>query len=106
MVLENHARDRNVLKNIGQAYYLSDDFINAQKSYEDVLKIDPEDHDAHYNLMLIHRNIGNIELGKFHSLKYLKYKPDENARSITRSARLKFPYSNNEAQKVHSHILN
>jgi len=106
IVLENHPRDRNVLKNIGQSYYLSDDFINAQKSYEDVLKIDPEDHDAHYNLMLIHRNIGNIELGKFHSLKYLKYKPDESARSISRSARLKFPYSNNEAQKVHSHILN
>ena len=104
-VLKNHPKDRNVLKNIGQAYYLKDDFKNAKESYEDVLKIDPEDHDAHYNLMLINRNLGNIDLGKFHGEKYLKYKPDENARSISRSARLKYPYANNEAQQVHSHSL-
>ena len=105
-VLEKHPRDRNVLKNIGQAYYLNDDYVNAKFSYESVLEIDPEDHDAHYNLMLIHRNLGNIDKAKFHSEKYLKYKPDENARSISRSARLKYPYANNEAQQVHSHSLN
>ena len=56
--------------------------------------------------MLTHRNLGNIDKAKFHSEKYLKYKPDENARSISRSARLKYPYANNEAQQVHSHSLN
>ena len=74
--------------------------------YEDLLKIDPEDADAHYNLMLVNRNLGIMDRSRSHSKLYLKYKPDEAARSISQSARLKFPQANNEAQLVHSHKLN
>ena len=39
------------------------------------------------------------------NILFLKYKRDEEALSISQSARLKYPHTNNEAQKVHSHGL-
>ena len=39
------------------------------------------------------------------NILFLKYKRDEEALSISQSARLKYSHTNNEAQKVHSHGL-
>ncbi len=97
--------DRVMLKNFGQTHYFAENYFEANLIYNDVLRIDPEDADAHYNLMLINRKLGDIHQAKYHSEKYLKYKPDEQARSISQIARLKFPHANNEAQLVHSHEL-
>ena len=105
-VRETYNRDRNLLKKLGQAYFFSEDWERARSTYENLLKIDPEDADAHYNLMLVNRNLGIMDRSRSHSKLYLKYKPDEAARSISQSARLKFPQANNEAQLVHSHELN
>jgi tetratricopeptide (TPR) repeat protein len=104
-VRETNPRDRKLLKNLGQAHYFSENWEQARSAYEAVLEIDPEDDDTHYNLMLINRNLGNMDRSRTHSKKYLKYKPDEVARSISQSARLNFPHANNEAQPVHSHPL-
>ena len=105
-VRKTYNRDRNLLKKLGQAYFFSEDWELARSTYENLLKIDPEDADAHYNLMLVNRNLGIMDRSRSHSKLYLKYKPDEAARSISQSARLKFPQANNEAQLVHSHELN
>ena len=104
-VRETNPRDRQLLKNLGQAHYFSENWEQARSAYEAALEIDPEDDDTHYNLMLINRNLGNMDRSRAHSKKYLKYKPDEVARSISQSARLNFPHANNEAQPVHSHPL-
>ena len=105
-VRETYNRDRNLLKKLGQTYFFSENWELARFTYENLLKIDPEDADAHYNLMLVNRNLGIMDRSRSHSKLYLKYKPDEAARSISQSARLKFPQANNEAQLVHSHKLN
>ena len=105
-VRKTYNRDRNLLKKLGQAYFFSENWELARSIYEDLLKIDPEDADVHYNLMLVNRNLGIMDRSRSHSKLYLKYKPDEAARSISQSARLKFPQANNEAQLVHSHELN
>jgi hypothetical protein len=55
--------------------------------------------------MLVNRKLVDLGQAKYHSEKYLKYKPDEQARSISQITRLKFPHANNEAQLVHSHVL-
>ena len=104
-VRETYPKDRRLLKEIGQTHYFSENWEQARSAYEDFLKIDPEDADAHYNLMLINRNLGIMDRSRSHSKQYLKYKPDEAARSISQSARLKYPHANNEAQLVHSHDL-
>ena len=104
-VRQTNPNDRVMLKQFGQTHYFAEDWTNAHSIYNDVLRIDPEDADAHYNLMLINRKLGDIGQAKYHREKYLKYKPDEQARSISQIARLKFPHANNEAQPVHSHEL-
>ena len=104
-VRETNPNDRVMLKHLGQTHYFAENWSGAQAVYNDVLRIDPEDADAHYNLMLINRKLGEQEQAEYHGEKYLKYKPDEQARSISQIARLKFPHANNEAQPVHSHEL-
>ena len=104
-VRQTNPNDRVMLKQFGQTHYFAENWTNAHSIYNDVLRIDPEDADAHYNLMLINRKLGDIGQAKYHREKYLKYKPDEQARSISQIARLKFPHANNEAQPVHSHEL-
>jgi len=104
-VRETHPNDRAMLKDFGQTQYFAENWIDASLIYNDVLRIDPEDAETHYNLMLIHQKLGDIGQAKYHSEKYLKYKPDEQARSISQTARLRFPHANNEAQQVHSHQL-
>ncbi|MBL7010292.1 MAG: tetratricopeptide repeat protein, partial [Candidatus Marinimicrobia bacterium] len=104
-VRKTNPNDRVMLKQFGQTHYFSENWTQAHSIYIDVLRIDPEDADAHYNLMLINRKLGDLGQAKYHSEKYLKYKPDEQARSISQIARLKFPHANNEAQPVHSHEL-
>jgi tetratricopeptide (TPR) repeat protein len=105
-VRQTNPNDRVMLKHFGQTHYFAENWTHAHSIYNDVLRIDPEDADAHYNLMLINRKLGDMGQAKYHSEKYLKYKPDEQARSISQIARLKFPHANNEAQPVHSHKLN
>lgn len=100
-----HPNDRVMLKEFGQTHYFAENWLDAEALFNDVLRIDPEDADAHYNLMLIYRELEENEKVKYHSKKYLKYKPDEQARSISQIARLTFPHANNEAQPVHSHEL-
>ncbi len=97
--------DRDMLKHFGQTHFFAENWEQSKSIYSKVLIIDPEDADAHYNLMLINRKLGELGQAKNHSEKYLKYKPDEQARSISQVARLKYPHSNNEAQLVHAHPL-
>jgi Flp pilus assembly protein TadD len=97
--------DRVMLRHFGQTHFFAENWEKAKLVYSDVLRIDPEDAEAHYNLMLLNRKLVDLGQAKYHSEKYLKYKPDEQARSISQITRLRFPHANNEAQLVHSHVL-
>ena len=68
---------------------------------EEALRLDPENVAAHYNLKLIHTDLGNetqaAEHGKLHAL----YKPDDNARDhAIAQARIKYPAANQAAEAV------
>ena len=97
--------DRILLKELGQTYYFLGHFELALTTFHNALLIDPEDYQSHYNLMLIHKKMGNQEKARDHQNHYLKYKPDEAARAVSQVTRLKFPNANNEAQLVHHHEL-
>jgi hypothetical protein len=71
---------------------------------QSVLEIDPEDLQAHYNLMLCYNGLGNEKLAKEHQARYMRFKADESSQAITGPYRQLHPEDNNERQSVHEHV--
>jgi tetratricopeptide (TPR) repeat protein len=78
-------------------------FQEAITAFNEVLKIDPEDLKAHYNLMLCYQGIGNEEMVAKEQALYRRFKADESAQSITGPYRQLHPDDNNERQQIHEH---
>jgi hypothetical protein len=74
------------------------------KTLQSVLAIDPEDLQAHYNLMLSYSGLGNEKLAKEHQERYLRFKADESSQAITGPYRQLHPEDNNERQAIHEHV--
>jgi hypothetical protein len=71
---------------------------------QSVLAIDPEDLQAHYNLMLCYNGLGDEKQAHEHQLRYLRFKADESAQTITGPYRQLNPEDNNERQAIHEHV--
>jgi hypothetical protein len=69
-----------------------------------VLSVDPEDLQAHYNLMLCYQGLGNAELAAREEQLYRRFKADESAQAITGPYRQLHPEDNNERQQIHEHV--
>ncbi len=69
-----------------------------------MLAVDPEDLQAHYNLMLCYNGLGDEKMAKEHEARYLRFKADESAQTITGPYRLEHPEDNNERQNIHEHV--
>ena len=69
-----------------------------------MLSIDPEDLQAHYNLMLCYNGLGQEAQAKLHEKRYLRFKADESSQAITGPYRQKHPHDNNERQAIHEHV--
>lgn len=104
IVLAQYPRDRVALNDLGRIFFLQRRYSDAVKTLESVLAIDPEDLQAHYNLMLCYNGLGNQKLGKEHEERYLRFKADESAQAITGAYRQLHPEDNNERQAVHEHV--
>jgi tetratricopeptide (TPR) repeat protein len=52
----------------------------AVELFDRTLELDPENAQAHYNLALLYKQLGDRERGDFHFAFYRTYKPDDNAR--------------------------
>ncbi len=103
-VLEQYPRDRVALNDLGRVYFLQRKYNDALKVLDSVLTIDPEDLQAHYNLMLCYSGLGNEKLAKEHQARYLRFKADESSQAITGPYRQLHPEDNNERQAVHEHV--
>ena len=100
---EEYPRDRVVLNQIGRIHFLQRRFDEAIATFGQVLLVDPEDLQAHYNLMLCYQGIGNAALAAREQALYTRFKADEAAQAITGPYRLKSPDDNNERQQIHEH---
>ena len=98
-----YPRDRVVLGQIGRIQFLQRQYGDAIATFEAVLRIDPEDLQAHYNLMLSHQGAGNPEAAARERSLYERFKADESAQAITGPFRLASPEDNNERQPIHEH---
>lgn len=99
-----YPRDRVVLNQIGRVLFLQRKFEEAVATLNRVLEIDPEDLQAHYNLMLCYRALRNQEMAQREQALYLRFKADESAQAITGPYLRGNPHDNNERQAIHEHV--
>src|SRR5271166_802949 len=104
IVLHQYPRDRVALNDLGRVFFLQRRYQDAVKTLQSVLAIDPEDLQAHYNLMLCYSGLGQEKLAKEHQARYLRFKADESSQAITGPYRQLHPEDNNERQAVHEHV--
>jgi tetratricopeptide (TPR) repeat protein len=73
----------------------------AVELFEKALEQDPENLTAHYNLSLLHADLGDRERASEHAARHAVYKPDDNAgdRAIA-AARRRYPAANHAAEAV------
>jgi Flp pilus assembly protein TadD len=100
---DRYPRDRVVLNQIGRIQFLQRHFTEAIDTFHRVLLIDPEDLQAHYNLMLCYQGVGDATRAAREQTLYTRFKADESAQAITGPYRLKSPEDNNERQQIHEH---
>jgi tetratricopeptide (TPR) repeat protein len=92
------------LNNLGRVLFLQRRYSDAVEVLNQVLEIDPEDLQAHYNLMLCYNGLGDEKMAKEHQVRYLRFKADEAAQAITGPYRQLHPEDNNERQSIHEHV--
>jgi Tfp pilus assembly protein PilF len=103
-VLAQFPRDRVVRNELGRVLFLQKRYADAVKQFEQTLSIDPEDLQAHYNLMLCYNGLGDDAKANEHKARYLRFKADESAQAITGPYRQTHPEDNNERQAIHEHV--
>jgi Tfp pilus assembly protein PilF len=104
IVLAQFPRDRVVRNELGRIFFLKKRYTDAIKEFEQTLSIDPEDLQAHYNLMLCYNGLGDDAKANEHKARYLRFKADESAQTITGPYRQAHPEDNNERQAIHEHV--
>jgi tetratricopeptide (TPR) repeat protein len=98
-----YPRDRVVLNQMGRILFLKRDYRGAIEVFQQVLAVDPEDVQAHYNLMLCYRGLGDFENARREEKLFRRFKADEASQTITQKPRLLSPEDNNERQRIHDH---
>lgn len=78
----------------------------AQAWLERALVLDSENADAHWNLALVHEELGEREAATRHRALHATYKPDDNARDVAvAAARRKYPAADKASEVVVIHDL-
>jgi tetratricopeptide (TPR) repeat protein len=99
-----YPNDRVVRNQMGRMLFLQRKYQEALAQYAQTIAVDPEDLEAHYNMMLCYRGLNNDELATREEKLYLRFKFDESSRAITGPFALTHPEDNNEAQPIHEHV--
>jgi tetratricopeptide (TPR) repeat protein len=99
-----YPRDRVALNQMGRILFLKRDYAGAIKALQAVLEIDTEDIQAHYNLMLAYRGLGDSQRAMHEEQLFRRFKADEASQSITAIKRQLSAEDNNERQQIHDHV--
>ena len=96
-------RDRKVRNEIGRLLYLQRKYEDALVEFQKTVEVNPEDLDAHYNMMLCYRALKNQVMAAKEEKLYRRFKEDEAVESITGPVRRTNPFANIERQQIHEH---
>jgi tetratricopeptide (TPR) repeat protein len=107
------SKDYEVINELGQTYFERSKLERADKArqrqfldaaverFEATLALDSENLMAHYNLALIHGQLGNEELADKHRKLHERYRPDDNARDRAIAIhRARNPAADHAAQSI------
>ena len=101
-----YPRDRVALNQIGPHSVSAAALCGCgRRRCSKTLEVDPEDVQAHYNLMLCYRGLGQIEKAEREEKLFLRFKADESSQALTAKPRLLSPEDNNERQPIHDHVV-
>jgi tetratricopeptide (TPR) repeat protein len=103
-MLKQYPRDRVAQNQFGRILFLLRSYAAAVDGFAKVLDVDPEDLQAHYNLMLCYRGLGETVKAEREQKLFARFKADESAQALTAKARLLSPEDNNERQAIHDHV--
>ena len=96
-------RDTRVRNKLGRMHFLKREYEIALTEFQKTLTVDPEDLDAHYNMMRCYRALKNPSLAAKSQKLYLRFKADESVDAITGIPRRADPNVNRERQRIHEH---
>ena len=96
-------RDTRVRNKLGRMHFLKRNYETALAEFQKTLSVDPEDLDAHYNMMRCYRALKNPSLAAQSQKLYLRFKADESVDAITGIPRRADPDVNRERQRIHEH---
>jgi len=99
-----YPRDRVILNLIARLLFLKREYAQSVQTLHRVLAIDPEDLQAHYNLMLCYRGLRDRDSAAREQRLYQRFKADEASQTITGGYRKLHPQDNNERQAIHEHV--
>jgi Flp pilus assembly protein TadD len=102
-VLAKFPLDRVAWNSLGGVLWLAGRFREATEAYKKTLAIDPEDVNAHYNLMRVYRAMGDRRLAAVHAAAYRKHKEDETGRAVAAELRRQDEWANRESLPIHVH---
>jgi len=102
-VEQKYPRDRVVLNQIARLQFLKRDYHAAIASLENVARVDPEDLQMHYTMMLCYRGLGDRAKAAREETLFRRFKAEESSQSITAKRRASSPEDNNERQQIHDH---
>jgi Tfp pilus assembly protein PilF len=103
-VLAQYPRDRVVHNDLGRIYFLQRRYVDAVKEFDATLAIDPEDLEANYNLMLCNTGLGRPDVASEFQKRYLRFKVDESAQTLTGPYLRAHLEDNIERQSIHEHV--
>ena len=92
------------MNDLGRILFLQRKYTEAVTVLQSVMAVDPEDLQAHYNLMLCYNGLGDQKQAHEHEVRYLRFKADEASQAITGRYRQLNPEDNNERQAIHEHV--
>lgn len=98
-----YPEDRVVLNQLGRLLFLKRQYREAVGTLDRVLRVDPEDLQAHYTLMLCYRGLNQPDQADRHAALFRRFKADEASQTITAKPRRVSPEDNNERQLIHDH---
>jgi tetratricopeptide (TPR) repeat protein len=101
---ELHPGDRVVSNAAGHILFLMRKYPEAVQQFQHSLGIDPENLEAHYNLMLCYRGLEKSAQSDHEKKLYLRFKADEIARAITGPYMRANQADNNESLPIHEHV--
>jgi tetratricopeptide (TPR) repeat protein len=103
-VIKQYPRDRVVHDDLGRILFLQRRYIDAIAEFHSTLAIDPEDLEANYNLMLCYTGLNQPDPAAEFQKRYLRFKADEAAQTLTGPYRRDHPEDNLERQPIHEHV--